>query len=466
MVQNNKLYMIAVACLLGMATWGLSSCKIGKSYVRPEVQLPDSLWAGQTTETLADTQWWNLYTDAPLRRLIERALEHNSDIRIAAARVKEMAAQKRISVAELFPQIGGTVTADREFENHGGNSQDNVSTFEGKLLLSWELDLWGRLRWGKDAAVAEYLQTIEAQRALHITIVAEVAQAYYELIALDNELAIVRQTLSAREESVRLARLRFEGGLTSETAYQQAQLEVARTATLVPSLERKISLKENDIAFLTGALPGQVERSNLLEEYAHSTMLPVGMPSDLLERRPDVRKAEQNLIAANARVGVAYTGLFPRISLTGQYGLESVELSNFLQSPYKFIEGALLTPLFAAGKNQAKLKAQKAVYEQACYQYEKTVLNVFREVHNSIVGFNKVREMCALQARLEQAAKSHVDMAQLQYINGVINYLDVLDAQRGYFEAQVGLANTIRDELISVVYLYKSLGGGWQPSSP
>ncbi len=461
MAQNNKIHTMGVICLLGLVMLGLGSCKVGKSYVRPEVQSPDSLWTGQTAASLADTQWWEFYTDAPLRRLIEKALAHNSDLRIAAARVKEMAALKRISVAELLPQVSGTVTADREFENHGGDSQNNISTYEGKLLLSWELDLWGRLRWGKEAAVAEYLQTVEAQRALHMTIIAEIAQAYYELVALDNELAIVRQTLSAREESVRLARLRFEGGLTSETAYQQAQLEVARTATLVPDLERRIAQKENDITFLAGELPGQVERSNLLQEYAHTLMLPVGMPSDLLERRPDIRQAEQRMIAANAQVGAAYTSLFPRISLTGQYGLESLELSNFLQSPYQFVEGALLTPIFAAGKNRARWKARKAVYEQEGYQYEKTVLNAFREVRNSIVGFNKVREMCALQARLEQAAKSHVDMAQLQYINGVINYLDVLDAQRGYFDAQVGLANTIRDELISVVHLYKSLGGGW-----
>jgi len=425
------------------------------------MELPDSIWTKQSYLSIADLRWWEMYTDGPLRNLIEKTLEHNKDLKIAAARVKEMAAQKRISTANMIPQVNADISGNREFENYGGDNSDISNTFEGKLVLSWELDLWGKLRWGKDAAVAEYLQSVEAQRALRMTIIAEVAQAYYELVALDNELAIVKQTLKAREEGVRIARLRFHGGLTNETAYQQAQLEVARTATLVPDLEMKIALKENDIAFLAGEFPNQVERSHLLQEYNYATMLPVGLSSDLLERRPDIRQAEQKVIAANAMVGVSYTSMFPTISLTGQYGLESDQLSNFLKSPYAFIEGALLSPVFSAGKNRAKWKAQKAVYEQSYYSYEKAVLNAFREVQNSIVSFNKVREMCELQGRLERSAKSHVDMAQLQYINGVTNYLDVLDAQRGYFDAQIALSNSIRDELITVVQVYKTLGGGW-----
>lgn len=456
-IAQHSLILIAFI-LLGV---GVTSCRIGHSYSRPQMDLPDSLWTKQSYLSIADLRWWEMYTDGPLRGLIERTLEHNKDLKIAVARVREMAAQKRISVADMIPQVNADISGNREFENDGGDNSKQSNTFEGKLVLSWELDLWGKLRWGKDAAVAEYLQSVEAQRALRMTIVAEVAQAYYELVALDSELAIVKQTLKAREEGVRIARLRFHGGLTNETAYQQAQLEVARTATMVPDLERKIALKENDIAFLAGEFPNSVERSHLLQEFNYATMLPVGLASDLIERRPDVRQAEQELIAANAMVGVAYTSMFPKLSLTGQYGLESSELSTFLKSPYGFIEGALLAPVFSAGKNRARWKAQKAVYEQSNYEYEKVVLNAFREVQNSIVSFNKVREMCELQVRLERAAKSHVDMAQLQYINGVINYLDVLDAQRGYFDAQIGLSNAIRDELITVVQVYKALGGGW-----
>lgn len=450
-----KIYYILLLALI------LSSCKIGKSYVKPELDLPDSLMTGQTHFSIADREWWEMYTDGPLRKLIEKTLVYNSDIRIAAVRVKEMAEKRRIAKAGLFPQVNASITGDREFENHGGNNSEETSTYEAKLLMSWEIDLWGNLRWAKDAAVADFLQTVEAQRALRMTIVAQIAQAYYELVALDNELVIVRQTLKAREEGVRIARLRFEGGLTNETPYQQARLEVARTATLVPDLEREIALKENEISFLAGEFPSSVERTQLLQEFNYSMMLPVGMPSDLMERRPDIRQAEQELIAANALVGVTYTNMFPRLTLTGHYGLEDTELSSFLKSPYGFIEGAILAPIFTAGKNKARWKAQQAVYEQTWYSYEKTVLNAFREVQNAIIEFYKVREMSELQAQLEKSAKSHVELAQVQYINGVINYLDVLDAQRVYFDAQIDLSNSIRDELITVVQIYKALGGGW-----
>lgn len=291
---------------------------------------------------------------------------------------------------------------------------------------------------------------------------ADLAQAYYELVALDTELGIVKQTLKAREEGVRLARIRFAGGLTSETSYRQAQVELARTATLVPDLERKISLKENDIAYLAGEYPNKIARSRLLQEFNSPETLPVGLPSTLLERRPDIRQAEQKLIAANAKVGVAYTNMFPRLALTGGFGSESTSLSELLKSPYAIMEGALLTPIFGWGKNRAALKAKKAAYEAEVHSYEKSVLEAFKETRNAIVNFNKIKEVYELRANLERSAKSYMDLAQLQYINGVINYLDVLDAQRGYFDAQIGLSNAIRDELIAVVQLYKALGGGWE----
>ena len=415
--------------ILLLSMFALTSCKVGKSYVRPEMALPDSLAQQQDSMSIADEQWQAVYTDSTLRALIDRALEYNKDMLIAASRVKEMAAQKRISVANLLPQLTGKVEAEREVENYGGHSRDVGNSYEAKALLSWELDLWGNLRWKKVAAVAEYLQSVEAQRALRMTIVAEVAQAYYELVALDTELEIVRQTQKAREEGVRLARIRFEGGLTSETSYQQAQVELARTATLVPDLERRISLKENDISFLVGEFPTRIKRVNFLQELDVPESLPVGLPSDLLERRPDVRAAEQQLKAEHAKVKVAYTNMFPRLALTGQFGLESDVLSNFLESPYSLLNGAVLAPLFGWGKNRAALNAQKASFEAEVHSYEKTVLNAFKEAKNAIVDFNKIKEVYQLRAKLERSAKGYVDLAQLQYINGVINYMDVLDAQ-------------------------------------
>lgn len=460
MMKRNYTYIV-----MSLAIVLFASCKIGKSYTRPELHLPDSLAQCQDTLSFGDEAWWEVYTDSTLRTLIAKTLDHNKDLLIAAARVKEMAAQKRISTANLLPDIRGTVTGERELENHGGDAFKRADTFEAQLLFSWELDLWGNLRWARSASVADYLQSVEAQRALRMTIIAEVAQAYYELVALDTELDIVKQTLKAREEGMRLARIRFEGGLTSETSYRQSQVELARTATLVPDLERKISLKENDIAFLAGEYPNKIMRGQLLHTFDFPNELPVGLPSTLLERRPDVRQAEQKLIATNARVGVAYTNMFPRISLTGRVGSESLSLSELVKSPYAIMEGALLTPILGWGKNRAALKAKKAAYEGEVHSYEKTVLTAFKETRNAIVNFNKIKEVYELRAHLERSSKSYVDLAQLQYINGVINYLDVLDAQRSYFDAQIGLSNAIRDELIAVVQVYKALGGGWQVRS-
>lgn len=270
------------------------------------------------------------------------------------------AAQKRISTAALLPDIKGKVTAERELENHGGDAFKKSDTFEAQFLVSWELDLWGNLRWARSASIAEYLQSVEAQRALQMTIVAEVAQAYYELVALDTELDIVKQTLKAREEGVRLARIRFEGGLTSETSYRQAQVELARTATLVPDLERKISLKENDIAFLAGEYPNRIARSRLLQEFNFPETLPIGMPSTLLERRPDIRQAEQKLIAANAKVGVAYTNMFPRLALTGGFGSESTSLSELLKSALCRYGRCFIDSYFWLGKEPCCVERQKS----------------------------------------------------------------------------------------------------------
>lgn len=441
----------------------LTSCQLGKHYTRPDLHLPERLDSMATdTMSIADFRWWEIYTDTTLQILIRQTLEHNKDMLTAAARLKEMAAQKRIAYANLFPEVKGQLYTDKEAENYGGDSYESVPEYSAKFIASWELDLWGNLRWAKDRSMAQFLQAVENQRALRMTLVAQVAQAYFELVALDNELAIVKQTLRARQESVHLAELRFNGGLTSETAYQQAQVELARTATLVPDLERAIALKENDISFLAGRYPSTVERSHHPQDIRLPETLPAGLPSSLLERRPDVRAAEEALIAANAEVGIAYTNLFPRITLTAHYGLESEEFRDFLHSPYHFLSANLLTPLFAMGKNRAALKAKKAACEQAAYQYEKAVLSAFKDARNAIVEFNKIQDIYDAQLELEQAARKSIDLTRTQYLNGYISYLDMLDAQRTYLDAQIALSNAVRDKQIALVQLYKALGGGWE----
>ncbi len=442
----------------------LAGCQLGKHYTRPELVLPETLGGQPATDStsLADMAWEDLYADTLLQGLIRKTLEYNKDMLMAAARVKELAAMKRIDYANMFPQVGLRVYAERERENYGGNNYKNDDEFDLKGVISWELDLWGKLRWTRDASVAEFVGSIENQRALQMSLVAQVAQAYFELVALDNELTIVRQTVEARRESLHLVRLRYEGGLISEIPFRQAQVELAKTVTLVPDLERKITLKENELAFLTGEYPHAIGRSSQAADVQLPDALPVGMPSTLLERRPDVRQAEQELIAANAQVGVAYTSLFPNISLTATWGAESEQLSDLLKSPHHLLGANLLQPIFAMGKNRARLKAKKAAYERATYAYEKAVLSAFKDAYNAITEFNKMKDIYDTRLKLEQSAKSTLELAQLQYVNGAIGYMDLLDAQRTYFDAQLSLSYAVRDKRITMVNLYKALGGGWE----
>ncbi len=440
-----------------------SSCKLGKEYARPDLSLPETI-DGATTDTasVSDIPWQSLYQDTVLQNLIEQALENNKDMKIAAAKIKEMMAAKRINFSRLFPSLGAALHGETEVTNYDGNENRSADPeFGAKLRVNWELDLWGNIRWANEADIAAYMQSIEAQRALKLTIIAGVAAGYYELCALDEELAIVRQTLEARREGVRLAKLRYEGGLTSETAYNQALVELARTETLIPDLERQIQIKESDLSLLLGDYSHPIRRGRILAEQHLPNALPAGLPSSLIERRPDIRQAEMALKEANAKVGVAYTDLFPKISLTGAFGFESDDLGNLLKSPYWLPAVDLLQPLFAMGRNKAKLKVAKAQYEQELYSYEKTVIEAFKEVNDAIVSVRKAKEVRQSQAKLEVAARKYLELAQLQYINGVTNYMDVLDAQRELLNAQIGLNSAVCNELLSVVYLYRALGGGY-----
>ncbi len=457
-----KCFIYSTVCFFMLITM-LSSCQLGKHYTRPSINLPENLDSlAVDSSSIADFHWWEIYTDTTLQALIYQTLEYNKDMLSATAHIREMAALKRIDLANLFPQINGQIYTDKEAENYGGNSYKSTPEYSAKLLVSWEIDLWGNLRWAKDKSTAEFVESIENQRALKMSLVAQVAQSYFELVAMDNELNITQQTLKAREEALHLAKIRFEGGLTSEIQYQQAQVEYARTATLIPGLERDIALKENEISVLAGHFPSRIERARLPENIKLPETLPAGLLSTLLERRPDIRASEQKLIAANAEVGIAYTNFFPKLALTAHYGLESDEFKDFLHSPYHFLSGNLLAPLFDMGKNRAVLKARKAAYESAVYQYEKTVLSAFKEARNAIIEFSKIKDIYDSRLKLEQAARSNANLAEKQYIQGSINYLDLLDAQRTYFEAQVSLSNAIRDKQIALVQLYKALGGGWE----
>ncbi|WP_352423921.1 TolC family protein [Proteiniphilum sp.] len=454
---------ITIICTLGLL---LSSCKVGREFSRVELADMPAHFNGANEDqglelSVNDIGWSTLYEDPVLQDLIDKALENNKDMLIATARIKELIANKRITFASMLPDVSLEAGGQKEMLNYGGDDKKYDPEFRANMSAGWEIDIWGNLRWQNDAAVAAYMQSVEAQRALHLTVVAQVAQAYFELRALDRRLIIVRQTLISREQAVQFAKLRYEGGLTSEIPYRQSLVELARTETLVPDIENRIKLKENDLAILVGDYPSSViPRGQRIDEIDFPPQLPVDLPSSLLRRRPDILQAEQELIEKNAAVGATLTDMFPRLYLTGRLGGESDELGNFLQSPTWFISGFLTGPVFNFGKNKARHTAAQAAYEAQVYEYEKTILNVFAEVNNAISSLEKAKTMRLSHQKLYESAYSYHQLAQLQYINGIVSYLDVLDSQRQLFDAEIALNDATLNELIATVDMYKALGGG------
>ena len=454
----------AVIALVLMTGVSVSSCSPAKYCAEPELDLPDryTVSSGVDSATVADMEWWKVYADTTLQKLISDALEYNKDMLIAAERVRELEYRYRIQRSDLWPAISAEAYADNEYNNYGGDdSEPDDPELGPKLSLSWEIDLWGHLRWASREKLAEYLSGVEARRALKMTLVADVARAYFELLALDNELNIVRRTLNTRQAAVNKAKLRFDGGLTSEVPYQQSLVELASTASLVPDLEARVAMKESELAFLTGSYPRAIERGKALLELSYGREIPLGVPSQLIERRPDIRAAYQDLLAAQAAVGVAQAERFPTFTIDLSGGLESNSFLDVLKSPFYYAAASLASPVFAFGKKKSQLKAAVSRYNQSRYEYEKTVMQAFREVYNASVNFTSARKNSSLKFDLQEATRKYVSLTTSQYIRGAISYLDFLDAQRAYFDAQVELSNAIMNEHLALVDMYKALGGGW-----
>ena len=457
-MKRSATYLLGVLLLLAAG-----SCSVQKKCKAPQLDMPAEIVAGQSdTLTLSDRKWWEVYTDTTLCRLIGRTLDRNRNMLSAEARIRQLEELYRVSKAARLPSLGGLTAADYETNDYYGEAHKGDAEFDVKATLSWEADLWGNLRWAKRKGGAEYLASVEDRRAMQMTLVAEVAAAYFRLMALDNELSIVRRTLITRSEGAYQAQLRFEGGLTSETVFQQAKVEYASTAALIPDLERKIEVMENSISLLMGENPDRrVVRGKMNTDAEFADSLPVGLPSGLLQRRPDVRSSEQRLRAAMAAAGMAYADRFPRLTFNLTGGLENDALSGFFRSPFSYVAGTLASPIFGFGRKQARYRAALAAYDEARLAYEQKVLTVFKEADDAVITYRSARKTAALKLNLRDAASKYVELAHLQYRAGSTNYIDVLDAQRRYFDAQIGLSNSVRDEHLALVQLYKALGGGW-----
>lgn len=452
-----------------LVTIAMCGCSGVRNLAPAQVEMPSAFAPGTaTTDTMsiADIKWYEFYGDTTLCNIIARTLDNNRDIRIAAASVDRMAAMYGIDRAAMLPELGAVVSGDREWTDYGGRGMSGDNEFSLKATVSWEINLWGAQSWAKKRGEANYMASFEDYRAMQMSLTAAAATAYFNLVALENELSIVRETLHTRAEALEQARIRYEGGLTPETVFQQARVEYSSTAALIPDLERRIAIARNALTLLMGDYPGNLPKRDLTRLYpgALPTNIVTGIPADLLQRRPDLRAAEQRLKAAMAAVGVDYANRFPSFRLSASGGFENDELGNFLKSPYSYIFGGITGPIFDFGKRKKKYHAAVAEYEQARLAYEKAVIEAFTEVNSAMSTFTRYREAYELKVTLRDAAWKYVKLARLQYLAGSLNYINVLDAQRLYFDAQVGVSNALRDEYIALVNLYKALGGGWTPT--
>ena len=445
-----------------------AGCAVGPDYERPDLDLPGSHRAdpAETPVAAPVPEWREVFRDDTLQGLIERALANNLDLAAARSRMREAEAQLTRARAPLYPSVdlGTGLERENESELTGGDGEvEDTFTFLG--LLSWELDLWGFNRRRAEAAAAD-LESAQWQiYAQQVSLIGAVSATYYNLVAVNQQLALTRSTVTSRKQTLRIQELRNESGVISGLEVAQAEFAVAEAEQQIPRLENDRLLFENQLRRLLGEAPAAIEAKSRLQDIPLTEELPAGLPAELLERRPDVRVAELRLVAANADVGVAKADLLPRISLTGGFGTESAELSDLLDSKGRtWIADLTVTqPLFNAGARRAAVDAAWERRQQAEIAYVNTVLLSLEDVSNSLSTYTRAGELARSTARLRDAAQDYLRLATARYNNGVIGYIDVLVAQRQFFDAELDLIEAIRDRHLTVAILYRALGGGWRP---
>jgi multidrug efflux system outer membrane protein len=449
-----------------------SACALGPNYRRPEVQTPAET-RGQhgpaDPASLADLPWWAVFRDPVLQALVTDAIAHSHDLAAAAARVEQARNQIAIARADLLPQVSynGEATRERAFVP-GFPANDEFNSFLGSFNLAWEIDVWGRIRRATESARADYLRAEAARRGVLLTLVSDVAQAYFELLELDRELEITHNTTITFQDTLDLFQRRYVGGIGTLLEVSRAKAALTQARANIPELERQVIAKENQISILLGQVPGDVARGAPLGPEGLIPEVPVGLPSQLLERRPDVQQAEQALVAANAEVGVALASFFPRLGLTTFYGGQSSELENIVKSSGNVwaIAGTLAGPIFQGGRLLANYRAENAAFDEAVARYEQTTLGAFAEVSNALVAHDRLARVRVDREETVGALQTSVTLSLQRYTDGIANYFEVLEAEQQLFPAELDLARTRRDELVAVVALYRVLGGGWQLDVP
>ncbi len=460
-----RLLLIASTAILG-------GCAVGPNYQKPKIDPPAQFReAPATPQALTDTKWFDLFQDEKLTALVKTALAENYDMQIASARVLEERAQLGIVRADELPNLtaSGSVTAQRASSigsfNFIPKGLNLASTYtQAGFNLNWELDLWGRIRRLTEAARAQYLASEEARHGVTVSLIGDVTSGYFNLREADLELQIANETKKVAEKSLQLTTLRRDRGVATSLDVRQSEQFLYTATGQIAAAEKQIEQDENLLSLLTARNPQAIERGKALTDFPAPIEIPSGLPSALLERRPDVRQAEQMLIAANANIGAAKAQYFPQITLTGLLAGQSRELANLFTGPgrdWNIVPTATL-PIFNAGKIRANVHYTEAQEKEMLASYQKAVKTAFREVSDAIVGYHKTAEQRAQQELLVKALRDTDRLSTLRYQGGLDSYLQVLDAERNLFQGELDLARLRRDELVSVVTLYRALGGGWQ----
>jgi multidrug efflux system outer membrane protein len=460
---------VRAACL-GLLLLG--ACALGPRYRRPPLDTP-AVTRGQPAptdpESVADLPWWSVFRDPALRALVTEAIADSHDLRAAAARVEEARNQIVIARADMLPQVGYEGAAIRQRTPVVPGAQNRTfNSFLATFNLAWEIDIWGRIRRATEAAHADWLAAEAARRGVLLTLVSDVAQAYFDLLELDRELEITQATRITFQDTLDLFQRRYAGGIGTLLEVSRARAALGQARAGIPELERQIVTKENQLTTLLGRQPGDVSRGSLLGEDLVTPHVPVGLPSQLLTRRPDIVAAEQALVAANAEVGVALASFFPRLGLTSLYGGQSSELETVAKSAGNVwaIGGSLSGPLFQGGRLLAGYRASSAAWDDAVELYQQATLQAFAEVSDALVARQKLEGVYAERLETVKALQTSVDLSLQRYNDGIANYFEVLEAEQQLFPAELDLARTQRDQLVAVVSLYRVLGGGWNVDVP
>jgi multidrug efflux system outer membrane protein len=458
-----RLLVLALMILLG-------GCMVGPDYVRPVVDVPAAFrYEDKNAKETANTEWWKQFQDPVLNGLIGEALANNRNIKIAVANIEQAAAVLVQTRSPLYPQVGYGGSAARERASEARTLPvpsvipNPQTSYQVLASASWEIDLWGRIRRLSESAQAELLATEEAWHGVILSLVASVASDYIQLLGLDQQLLVAKQTLATYAESVKLFELRFKYGQVSQMTVEQARSQYETAAAVIPQLESQIAQTESALCILLGRNPGPVPRGKTIHQLALPAV-PAGLPSDVLSNRPDIRQSEQNLIAANAQIGAAKALYFPTISLTGAYGFASTDLSNLFKGPAHTwsYAGAFAGPIFTGGAISGQVKQAEAARSAALFSYELTIQSAFSDAENALVARSKLLEQVQAQERLVKANSEYVRLSRLQYDGGYAPYSTVLQAEQQLFPSELNYAQYRAALFNSLVNIYKAMGGGWR----